>query len=141
MSKYWDISIVSIMVLFFARIIVYPLFKEVIRFYQLKSKATKTKGKIVNVEELKDSDGLKMYKPIIEYIANDNKFYFTPNDATMYKPSIGKHIEIIYDAESPQKASINNKRFIAFMYFKVIFTLGILMILFFLLVKAIKSFI
>jgi len=141
MSKYWDISIVLIMILFFTRIIIYPLFKEVIKFYQLKRKATKTKGKIVNVEELKDPDGLKMYKPIIEYIANDNKFYFIPNDATMYKPSIGKKMEIIYDAESPQKASINNKRFIGFMYFKVIFTLGILMILFFLLVKVIKPFI
>src|SRR5688572_5772130 len=141
MSKYWDISIVLIMILFFTRIIIYPLFKEVIKFYQLKRKATKVNGKIVNVEESKDSNGLKMYKPIIEYIANDNKFYFTPNDATMYKPAIGKQMEIIYDAESPQKASINNKRFIGFMYFKIIFTLSILVILFFLLVKVIEPFI
>jgi hypothetical protein len=81
-------------------------------------------------------DGLKTYRPVIEFKTFDERiFSLQIDDAKMAKPILNSFVPIFYDKDNPDNAIIGNKSSYFFIIAKLIFILLVFCFLVFILIK------
>ncbi|MDX2047705.1 MAG: DUF3592 domain-containing protein [Chitinophagaceae bacterium] len=139
MSEAYNIIVCIVLIIVNYRFVFTNNIKELKEANFLRKKGVKTSGRIIDIYESKDSDGLKIFTPIIEYTTEEGKtLHFKPNDSRMNKPIINNMVEVRYDKDNPGTAIIDRKSTYNFIIFKLVISCLAFCFLFFVLFRYIR---
>lgn len=140
-TSIYSIVVSVVLLFFFIKIVLVKLLSECKKTYTLRKRGIKIVGKIIEIEKEKDSDGLAMYKPIIEYkTLSGQTFTFLPLDASISKPVLNDSIPVFYDKDNPEIAIIGNGSANRFLVLKTIISFLVLSLLLFFFARSIIFF-
>jgi Protein of unknown function (DUF3592) len=117
---YFNVIVSLVLLLAFYKIAFANIIKEMHKIRYLRKNGIKVIGKIVDIESSADLDGLKTYRPIIEYTTLGGKvFSFKPIDGKMSIPRLNSAVPVLYDQDNQDKAIVDNPANYRFTIFKM----------------------